>query len=94
MKLPSISYTSPFVRWDSEARLTVVEYSDAQSGKVELQIPGQKTLRAYRENGGEPPAADASSAPGDAATAVPPAGETPREGSAEDAKRPTVSVTV
>ena len=94
MKLPSISYTSPFVRWDADARVTVVEYRDAQSGKVELQIPGQKTLRAYHENGGDPPAASASSAPTDAAGGPAPAGETPRDGSTEEPKRPTVSLTV
>jgi hypothetical protein len=49
MNVPTIAYITPVLRYDRDARVPVIEYRDAETGKVDLQIPGERTLKAYRE---------------------------------------------
>jgi hypothetical protein len=49
MKLPSIAYITPVLRYDKDAKLPVVEYRDPDTGEVGMRIPGERTLKAYRE---------------------------------------------
>jgi hypothetical protein len=79
MKLPSIAYITPVVHYDRDARVNVVEYRDAETGKVDLQIPGDKMLKVYR-------AEAVKAAPEDKVATAP---DTP----AEEGARPSVSLT-
>jgi hypothetical protein len=45
MKIPAIPYVSPSLRFDQEARVVVVEYRNADTGKVARQIPSEEAVR-------------------------------------------------
>ena len=59
MKIPAISHVSPSLRFDQEARIVVVEYRNAETGKVARQIPSEEAVRraATEADGAGPPAA-------------------------------------
>jgi hypothetical protein len=48
MKVPSTPYVSPVLRYDADARVTVLQYRDVDTGKVTRQVPGEQTVKAYR----------------------------------------------
>jgi hypothetical protein len=69
MKLANISYTTPVVRFDQDARVVVVQYRDSDTGHVAKQIPSEEQLKRQRNGVAE---AETSSEP------TPVAPETPQ----------------
>jgi hypothetical protein len=63
MKLAGISYLSPVLRYDPEAKVVVVQHRDTQTGKVSRQFPSEEAVRELRQSvltganaGAKPPA--------------------------------------
>jgi hypothetical protein len=48
MKLAGISYVSPVVRFDADARVVVVQHRDPTTGEVSRQVPSQEAVRDLR----------------------------------------------
>jgi hypothetical protein len=48
MKLTGISYVSPVVRYDPDARVVVVQRRDTATGKVSQQFPSEEAVRDLR----------------------------------------------
>jgi hypothetical protein len=48
MKLTGISYVSPVVRYDLDARVVVVQRRDTATGKVSQQFPSEEAVRDLR----------------------------------------------
>lgn len=44
------AYVSPYIRLDLETRLAIVEFRDAESGRVERQYPSPRAVREYQQN--------------------------------------------
>lgn len=44
------AYLSPFIRFDLQTRLAIVEFRDSQSGRVEQQYPSPRAVREYQQN--------------------------------------------
>ncbi len=44
------AYLSPFIRFDPQTRLAIVEFRDSQSGEVEQQYPSPRAVRQYQQN--------------------------------------------
>jgi hypothetical protein len=44
------AYVSPFIRFDVETRLAIVEFRDSESGQVEQQYPSPRVVREYQQN--------------------------------------------
>jgi hypothetical protein len=63
MKVRSIAYVTPVLRYDPEARVNILQYRDSDSGKVTRQIPGEQAVKAYREAIVDPVEAAAPSSP-------------------------------
>jgi hypothetical protein len=45
MNVPSIAYVTPVLHYDAEARVTVIQYRDTDTGQVTRQIPDEKALK-------------------------------------------------
>ncbi len=43
-----VSYVSPFGRYDYSSRLEILQFRNAETGKVTLQIPSERVVDAYR----------------------------------------------
>ena len=55
VKLPTSTssvavYLSPFIRFDLQSRLAIVEFRDSQTGTVERQYPSPRVVEEYRQN--------------------------------------------
>ena len=48
MKLAGISYVSPMVRYDPDARIVVVQRRDTETGQVSQQFPSEEAVRGIR----------------------------------------------
>lgn len=48
MKLAGISYVSPVMRYDPEARVVIVQHRDTATGEVSRQIPSEEAVRDLR----------------------------------------------
>lgn len=48
MKLAGISYVSPVVRFDPDARVVVFQHRDPTTGEVSQQVPSQEAVRDLR----------------------------------------------
>jgi hypothetical protein len=48
MKLAGISYVSPVVRYDPDAKVVVVQRRDTATGKVSQQFPSEEAVRDLR----------------------------------------------
>ncbi|MBX6370037.1 MAG: hypothetical protein IRZ04_18805 [Rhodospirillales bacterium] len=48
MKLTGISYVSPVMRYDPEARVVIVQHRDTATGEVSRQIPSEEAVRDLR----------------------------------------------
>ena len=44
----SVSYVSPFGRYDYTSHLEILQFRNAETGKVTLQIPSERVVDAYR----------------------------------------------
>lgn len=44
------AYLSPYIRFDLQTRLAIVEIRDSQSGHVEQQYPSPRAVREYQQN--------------------------------------------
>ena len=44
----SVSYVSPFGRYDYSSHLEILQFRNAETGKVTLQIPSERVVDAYR----------------------------------------------
>ena len=44
------AYVSPYIRFDLQTRLAIVEIRDSQSGRVEQQYPSPRAVREYQQN--------------------------------------------
>lgn len=44
------AYLSPYIRFDLQTRLAIVEFRDSQSGRVEQQYPSPRAVREYQQN--------------------------------------------
>jgi len=82
MKIPAIPYVSPSLRFDQDARVVVVEYRNAETGKVARQIPSEEAVRRAATEGAGPPAAAAAE------------GEAAEPGAAPAAAAPRISIDV
>jgi hypothetical protein len=49
MNVPAIPYLSPVLRYDTGAKVVVVQHRDVQTGKVSRQFPSQEAVRELRE---------------------------------------------
>ena len=50
MKLPGISYVSPVLRYDPDARVVVLQHRDTETGKISRQFPSEEALRDIKAN--------------------------------------------
>lgn len=48
MKLAGISYVSPVMRYDPQARVVIVQHRDTATGEVSRQIPSEEAVRDLR----------------------------------------------
>lgn len=48
MKVAGISYASPVMRYDPDARVVIVQHRDTQTGKVSQQFPSEEAVRDLR----------------------------------------------
>ena len=48
MKLAGISYVSPVLRYDPDAKVVIVQHRDTATGKVSRQFPSEEAVRDLR----------------------------------------------
>ena len=68
-----VSYVSPFGRYDYSSHLEILQFRNAETGKVVLQIPSERVVDAYRRGAaisGQPQASHASGTTQPAAAAT------------------------
>jgi hypothetical protein len=83
MKLAGISYLSPVVRYDNEAKVVIVQHRDTQTGKVSRQFPSEEAVRDLRQSvltGAESASRAAPARESKPAPEKAPATDPPREG--------------
>src|SRR5690242_13044484 len=51
MVLNSIGYISPIIKFDDQAKVTVVQYRKPETGEVSFQIPSENALKRAKEAG-------------------------------------------
>jgi hypothetical protein len=51
MKLTGISYVTPMVRYDPDAKVVVIQHRNTETGEVSRQFPSQRALQDLRVSG-------------------------------------------
>jgi hypothetical protein len=51
MVVNSIGYITPIIKFDDQAKTTVVQYRNADTGDVSFQIPSENALKRAKESG-------------------------------------------
>ncbi len=51
MVVNSIGYITPIIKFDDQAKMTVVQYRNPETGDVSFQIPSENAVKRAKESG-------------------------------------------